>query len=544
MNDYQNHKSQLFEAFIRSAQYIVRLNAKQDVWEHLGKLIVTHFPADWTIFAQRDPRQGIILHHSALPDEFSAEQILTEEVRALIEEVLESGFLASQLLAVPESSMTVFLPVMEEYQTTGVMLIGHKSIDPLPKDLLDVYLAIAGLAGTAFERLHNERELSQHRDRLEDLVKERTADLNKAKRQNELILNTVREGICGLDLAGRITFINPCAAQILGWESAELIGRSAHDTFHHTRSNGSRYPAESCPLHTTLTSGDSGYVSNEDFVRRDGTQFPVEFSTVPLVEEKRVVGAVLVFRDITERKLAEESLRKTTEELVRSNQDLEQFAYAASHDLQEPLRMIAGYVSLLQNRYQGKLDEKADKYIAAAVDGAERMQALINDLLAFSRVNTRGRTPEPTDTRQALNDALRNLTISLQESEAQIHVGELPTVPADRRQLTQLFQNLIGNAIKFRSNRPSEIYIESRGQNDSWLFSVRDNGIGIEQQDADRIFLIFQRLHTRAEYPGTGIGLAICKKIVERHGGRIWVESQVGQGATFYFTLPHANESR
>ena len=203
------------------AQYIVRLKSQQDVWEHLAKLVVTYFPAGWVAFAQRDSAQEISIHHSTLPGEVAARQILSEGVRTVIGEVLDSGFLASHVVATPTPSMTVLLPIVEEYQTKAVMLIGHQDADPLPKELLDVYLAVAGLAGTAFERLASEHELNQHRARLEELVTARTAELAQAKRQNDLILNSVREGICGVDLEGRIMFVNPFAAKILGWEPSE-----------------------------------------------------------------------------------------------------------------------------------------------------------------------------------------------------------------------------------------------------------------------------------------------------------------------------------
>jgi light-regulated signal transduction histidine kinase (bacteriophytochrome) len=235
---------------------------------------------------------------------------------------------------------------------------------------------------------------------------------------------------------------------------------------------------------------------------------------------------------------AEEAVLKTAEELRRSNEDLGQFAYVASHDLQEPLRMVTGFVQLLQKKYGSRLDADADQFIAYAVDGATRMQTLINDLLAYSRVGTRGGEPAPTDVGAVLREALGNLHASIAETAAEITQGELPIVPADGTQLTQLFQNLIGNALKFRGNAPPKIHVDASRQGDHWLFSVRDNGIGIDPEFRDRIFLIFQRLHTRQKYPGTGIGLAVCKKIVDRHGGRIWVESQPGQGATFYFTIP------
>jgi light-regulated signal transduction histidine kinase (bacteriophytochrome) len=242
--------------------------------------------------------------------------------------------------------------------------------------------------------------------------------------------------------------------------------------------------------------------------------------------------------DVTERKRAEEELQKTLEELKHSNAELEEFAYIASHDLQEPLRGIAGLTQLLQRRYQGQLDSRADEYIEHIVDGTQRMQTLINDLLAYSRVGRRGEAIASTEAETAVKAALKNLNAAILEDGATITNDRLPKVKADPTQLTQLFQNLIGNAIKFRSEYPPQIHICAVEAGDFWQFSVRDNGIGIEPQYYERIFQVFQRLHSRREYKGTGIGLAICKKIIERHGGKIWIESQEGQGSTFYFTLP------
>ena len=252
----------------------------------------------------------------------------------------------------------------------------------------------------------------------------------------------------------------------------------------------------------------------------------------------RVIHAITQHVDITERKLAEECLAVTMADLERSNKDLEQFAYVASHDLQEPLRMVSSYTQLLAERYQGQLDEKAQKFIGYAVDGATRMQTLINDLLQYSRVGTRGKSMELTDTHDLLGQAIKNLTVMIDESRAFISNDELPVVRIDAGQFIQVFQNLINNSIKFRGEDIPRIHVSAKDCEQGWIFSFEDNGIGIDQKYADRVFVIFQRLQGRQGYPGNGIGLAICKKIVERHNGRIWFESEPGKGTTFFFTIP------
>jgi PAS domain S-box-containing protein len=356
--------------------------------------------------------------------------------------------------------------------------------------------------------------------------------------QNELVLNAAGEGIFGLSVHGNHTFVNPAAAQMLGYTVDELTGGHSHAIWHYKKADGSPYPVEECPIYAAYKDGAVHRKSDEVFWRKDGTCFAVDYTSTPILEEGKIVGAVVTFRDITELKRSEEELKKLSDELARSNDDLQQFAHAASHDLQEPLRVVAGFVKLLAKRYKGKLDEKADEFIEYAIEGTKRMEFLIKDLLDYSQVGTKGKNFEPADCSSALNKAVFNLQAAIQENDAIVTHDNLPTVMADSSQLIRLFQNLIGNAIKFHGKEAPKIHISAEPEDGGWVFSLKDNGIGIDPKFSDEIFDSFRRLHSKQEYPGTGIGLATCKKIVERHGGRIWVESEPGRGSTFYFTIP------
>jgi PAS domain S-box-containing protein len=249
-------------------------------------------------------------------------------------------------------------------------------------------------------------------------------------------------------------------------------------------------------------------------------------------------GFVSTYTDITERKAAKDAIESHARELERSNAELEQFAYIASHDLQEPLRMVASYCQLLQRRYKGKLDADADEFIGFAVEGASRMQRMINELLNYSRVGRKSGPSSVVATGEIAAGAVASLKLAIEEAGATVEIGELPTVVGEKTLLHQLLQNLIGNAIKFRGETPVKVTVSAEREGAMWRFAVADTGIGIEKDYLERIFLIFQRLHERSKYPGTGIGLAVCKKVVEHHGGRIWVESEPGKGSTFFFTLP------
>jgi signal transduction histidine kinase len=291
-----------------------------------------------------------------------------------------------------------------------------------------------------------------------------------------------------------------------------------------------------------LVSGALGDITAVECIKRGATDYVLKDGLARLPEAVR--RALQEKRLLRSRQQAEEDLARKAEELARSNADLEQFAYVASHDLQEPLRMVSAYTQLLSERYRGKLDENADKFIGYASEGALRMQSLIQDLLAFSRVGRNG--SGRVDCNAVMEEVLMTLGPAIQESDAVVTHGKLPAVWADRSQMTQIFQNLVGNAIKFRGKEPSVISVQAEKAGQHWLFSVSDNGIGIAPEYAENIFVVFQRLHGRTEYPGNGIGLAICKKIVERNGGKIWVEARAGHGSEhssdhgsiFKFTMP------
>jgi signal transduction histidine kinase len=291
-----------------------------------------------------------------------------------------------------------------------------------------------------------------------------------------------------------------------------------------------------------LVSGALGDVTAVECIKQGVTDYVLKDGLARLPEVVR--RALREKHERTLRHRVEEDLAKKVDELARSNADLEQFAYVASHDLQEPLRMVAAYTQLLSERYKGKLDENADKFIGYASEGALRMQVLIQDLLAFSRVGRNGAASASVDCNAVMQEVLQSLAPAIQECGAVVTHEELPSVWADRTQIAQVLQNLIGNAIKFRGKEAPAIAVQVKREDQQWQFSVSDNGIGIAPEYAQNIFVVFQRLHARTEYPGNGIGLAICKKIIERYGGRIWVESHAGSGSNFKFTVPIPSSER
>ncbi len=658
------------------------------MWSESSKLLIKFWSADLGGFGDRRSNSEIVIDHLAFSAEVSKRIDFASDVQQDIAEVLDGGFLTwRSISSSPEPIVVAFLPITQENQVTRVLLVGHRTSESIPKALLNVYLAVAGLMGTTADRLASEAELRKHRRHLEDLVgkrttklartneqlqeeiihrqraeealqkahdeleirvQERTAELEKAKeaitaeRQRLFdILEAMPVMVCLLTPDYRVAFANRSIRERFGedhgrhcfdyrfglkepcgfcesynvlktgkphhWEVTALDGSiiDSYD-FPFTDTDGSplileieiditeRKRAEEAlreasvynrrlieasldPLVTISAEGKitdvnvatervTGHSREEiigtDFadyftdpekarlgyeqVFRDGSVKNYELAIrhkkgwlTPVIYNAsvyrdgsgKVVGIFAAARDITDRKRAEE-------ELIRSNQDLQQFAYVASHDLQEPLRNVASCLQMLQKKYSNELDAQADQYIEYAVEGAVRMKDLILDLLAYSRIGTRGKPHEPTDCEQILAEAVKNLRSAVTETRAVITHDPLPTIPADGTQLLQVFQNLIGNAIKFRRDQPPQIHVAAVKNKNEWVFSIKDNGIGIESQYMDKIFVIFQRLNKRREYEGTGMGLAIVKKVVERHDGRVWVESEPGEGTTFYFSIP------
>ena len=360
------------------------------------------------------------------------------------------------------------------------------------------------------------------------------AALRASEERFRLTFELAASGIAHVGLDGRLLLVNQSLCEILGYSKDELVGRSVKEISHPE----DRDVTDTERLRVRRGEADAARIEKR-YLRKDGSTVWVDLA-IAVVRDAggKPAYEIAIFDDITERKEAEAALHRAHEELKRSNAELAQFAYVASHDLQEPLRMVSSYTQLLARRYSDKLDGDAREFMAYIVDGAARMKQLIEDLLAYSRVGTRGRELRALAVEVPLRRAIMNLKSAIDESGASVSFDALPTLEADEMQLTQLFQNLIGNALKFRSASVPRIHVSCVEKGNEWEFAVADNGIGIEPEYFERIFMVFQRLHNKGEYPGTGIGLAICKKVVERHGGRIWVASRPGEGTTFFFTLP------
>lgn len=379
-----------------------------------------------------------------------------------------------------------------------------------------------------------EKTLSQRRQELESSktvlelhVQERTGELQKLQRRYELILNSAGEGICGLDLEGKATFVNPAVSRITGFPIVDLIGKTEQEIFGRNGGNG-----------------DNKNSGERIFYRKDGTPVPLEYVKTPIHENDREVGAVLVFKDIAERKRVEEAIGQKAAELARSNAELEQFAFVASHDLQEPLRKIQAFGDRLKGKIGGAIAPEAQEYLERMQNASARMRTLINDLLAFSRVIRRTEPFVSVDLAAVTRGVLGDLEVRIEKSGAKVEVGELPIIEADPMQMHQLLLNLLSNALKFQPPGAQPV-VKIRCRTFTALsgeqlceITVEDNGIGFEEKYLEKMFAVFQRLHGRSEYEGTGVGLAVCRRITDRHHGTITAKSQAGQGATFIVTLP------
>ena len=380
--------------------------------------------------------------------------------------------------------------------------------------------------------------------------RKKSEQLQLLSNELEIIIDSIPGLVFYKDTNNRFIRVNKYMCDAYKMSKKQLEGISLNDL--HTKEQAQAYYEDDLQV---IRSRQSKINIDEPWKTETGMRW-VSTSKIPHMNEKgEVVGVIGVSMDVTERKLAEEELKKhrehleilvaektveltaAIENLERSNKELEQFAYVASHDLQEPLRMVSSYTQLLGKRYKDKLDEDANDFINFAVDGANRMQRLINDLLEYSRVTTRGKPFEKLDLSSILGQVIATLQHKIQDTNAMVSNEDLPFVVGDEIQLSRVFQNLIDNALKFRRDEPPRIHISSKFEGDKIIISISDNGIGINEKFKDRVFTIFQRLHNREDYPGTGIGLAICKRIIERHGGKIWFESEEGKGTTFYFTL-------
>jgi PAS domain S-box-containing protein len=352
-------------------------------------------------------------------------------------------------------------------------------------------------------------------------------------------LSSIGDAVVATDAAGRVTFMNGVAENLTGWTQAEAEGQPLQNVLAIVNEE-TRQPVES-PVDKALREGAVVGMANRTLlISRDGAERPIDDSAAPIRDPRgKIIGVVLVFRDVTVRRESEEQLGRLNQDLRRTNQDLQQFSYAASHDLKEPLRTVTNYLQLIRSRYLGKLlDEEAAQLFDVAVSGAQRMHALVEALLEYSRSGEVGdATLERVAVGQVVSNVITSLQSAISETQAEVLPGPLPVVTANPMYLTQVFENLIGNALKYRSEQPPRITVSATEGERDWMFSVEDNGIGIPQEYQAQIFGIFKRLHGN-EYPGTGIGLATCKKIVERHGGTIRVESEPGKGSRFSFTLP------
>ena len=520
---------QQLKAFINAAQYLASLTSGQDIWEEGGKVMVKFFGADFAAFGKLLSGGGIEINHCAFSERGVSTEFSNPEMIEAMAAVFESGFLNFISIPSDDPIAVAFFPILHENHVISVMLAGHLSAAQLENETLDLYLAVAGLIGATYSRKISEMAVLQ------------------AKDDWERTFEAVPDSIALLDLEYRIVRANKAMAVRLGMSPEKCVGLTCYGAICGT----SEAPSH-CPYSRVLEDGLECTVEMHD--DRLAADYLVTVS--PLRgKDGKLVGGVHVARDITERKRTEKELEQyrvhledlveeRTTELTAANQELEKFSYSVSHDLRAPLRHMSGFVELLLKHMESQLDKKGRHYIDAIAGSAKRMGILIDDLLAFSRM---GRA-EMKKKKISLNALVRS---AIQDSQHEVHardiswdIDDLPEVYGDPSMLSLVLSNLVSNAIKYTGTRPhAEIKLGYKNDNDEIIFFIRDNGIGFDMKYADKLFGVFQRLHTQSEFEGTGIGLANVQRIISRHGGRVWAEGAPGQGATFYFTVPKTTEA-
>jgi PAS domain S-box-containing protein len=543
---------------------ILRVAAAKGQYEELGKRVRsdgTQFPAGVSDAALRDA-DGNLRGFSVVSHDLTASQYSEARYRGLLEAAPDG------MVVVNQSGEIVLLNAQAEKQFGYHRneLIGQKVTNIIPEGFAERLIAdgtrtaaeaLVQQIGTGIELNGLRKDGSKFpleimlsplessegilvTAAIRDITVRKDAETHLAQMEGRYrgLLEAAPDGMVVVNQTGDIVLLNAQAENQFGYRRDELLGQKVTNII--PEGFAERLVADALRTVEDALAQQIGAGIELHGLRKDGTAFPIEIMLSPL-ESAEGILVTMAIRNIATRKAAEKHLAMKIEELFRSNRDLEQFAAIASHDLQEPLRMVASYTQLLSRRYKGKLDSDADEFIAFAVDGATRMQQLIQDLLTYSRVASRGAELLEVSSEDALKKAIKNLGGAIQESGAVVTNDSLPNVLADESQLVQLFQNLVGNAIKYQKSGAPCVHISAvMNGNRKWMFSVKDNGLGIDPQFFERIFGMFQRLHKREEFSGTGIGLAICKKIVERHGGTISVESQPGQGSIFHFSLDAA----
>jgi PAS domain S-box-containing protein len=455
---------------------------------------------------------------------YSRDELVGQKVKNIIPEGFAERIIADGTRSAAEA--------LAQQIGTGIELIGRrKDGSEFPIELMLSPLESAeGILVTAAIR-----DISVRKGAEKHLV-QMTRELTLKHQLLDSVVEGTTDPIYVRDLESRFTLANSALSKLFGRTVNQVVGTTMRELV----PNG--YCAIAQSDDEVVRAGDTRTV--EEVAEIDGVVRTFLTTKGPYRDaDQKIIGTLGIARDITERKKAEDHLVKTVGELKRSNDELQQFAYVSSHDLQEPLRMVSSYTQLLAKRYKGRLDSDADEFITFAVDGCDRMQGLIKDLLTYSRAGNNKKALHEISSEGTLKVALTNLRATIEQSGAVVTHDSLPAVTTDAPQLTQVFQNLVGNAIKYHGAEAPRVHVSAmRNGGSEWIFSVRDNGLGIDPQYFERIFIIFQRLHGREEFEGTGIGLAICKKILERLGGRIWVESQLDKGSTFYFALPETEE--